>query len=579
MKLFKDLKLFKLIFPYAKAHPIPFIFSFLTMPLLTLTQAGQPLLIQKVVDNGIIPADKSSLLKYSLFFLTLVISEYFVKALQAIASNIFVQKMIHALRMDLSSHVLRQKASWHDHTLSGTLVSRATSDLDNLSEAIGTGLLSSLLDLVSLAGAMIAMWHLASPLAMMVFAMLPLCLWAVRYFSRKIKVHTDQSRKATASLSAWTQESLYGIQSLKSLNAESWAEARYNRFNTEFKRSQLRYVFHDAALFSVLEGFAAITLGIVLWKATSLSQAVTAGTLIAFVRLSSQVFDPLKALGQTMSMLQGVFTSLDRIKSILDLKQFIQGSLSFSNGELKVQDLSFRYATNQPEILRKINFELKTGQSLAIVGKTGSGKSSLTKILIRLYDNYTGSVKIAGQELSEIDPMILRKRIVTVPQDVAIFDGTIAFNISLGNPEISQEEIEKTFLKLGGIKILNKLPLGLNTALSEGGTTLSHGERQLIAFARALVVKPQIVILDEATASIDEDAEEIIQNAIAVILRDTTTIVIAHRLSTIENCQEILVLDSGMIVERGSHRELLDMKGYYYRQVMRHVEDHSTDFV
>lgn len=572
MKLLKDLKLFKLIWPYAKANPLPFAASFLTMPLLTLVQAGQPIFIQKIVDLGIIAKSEEGLLRYSFIFLGLIIAEYLCKFLQSFSSNIFVQKMIHALRLDFSSHVLSQKAAWHDKNLSGALVSRATSDLDNLSEAIGTGLLSSLLDLFSLAGAMLAMWHLAPNLAGLIFLMLPLCLVSVKFFSRKIKFHIDHSRRATAQVSAWTQESLYGVQSIKSLSAEPWAESRYNGFNREFKLSQMRYVFFDASLFSVLEGFSAMTLGLILWRATGKSDVITVGVLVAFVKLSSQVFDPLKQLGQTMSMLQGVFSSLERIKSILDVNQKIMGTQKTESDGIEVSNLSFSYGSDQKDVLSNLSFSISKGQSLALIGKTGSGKSSIAKVLIRLYDNYRGSIKMGGVELSTIDPVHLRQKIVSIPQDVAIFAGTLFFNISLGRSHVSSQLARDVFVRLGGQRVLSKLDDDMNSHLPEGGSNLSQGERQLVAFARALVLEPSLVILDEATAAIDEDSEEVIQNAIDVLLKYTTTIIIAHRLSTIEHCDQILVLDQGKMVEIGTHTSLLAHQGAYFRQLTRHLE-------
>jgi ABC-type multidrug transport system fused ATPase/permease subunit len=335
----------------------------------------------------------------------------------------------------------------------------------------------------------------------------------------------------------------------------------------------MRYVFFDASLFSVLEGFSAITLGIILWQATGQSEVITVGVLVAFVKLSSQVFDPLKQLGQTMSMLQGVFSSLERIKSILDVNQNVVGHQTPEGDGVEIKGLSFSYGVDQKDVLHDLSFSIIKGQSLALIGRTGSGKSSIAKVLIRLYDNYMGSIKIGGIELSSIDPSFLRQKIVSIPQDVAIFDGTLFFNISLGRNQVNPEKAKEVFLRLGGERVLNKLGNDMDSHLPEGGSNLSQGERQLIAFARALVLDPSLVILDEATAAIDQESEEVIQKAIDVLLKFTTTIIIAHRLSTIEHCDQILVLDQGRIVEIGTHSTLLAKKGAYFNQLSRHMGD------
>lgn len=346
----------------------------------------------------------------------------------------------------------------------------------------------------------------------------------------------------------------------------------------------MKSVTSDALLFAILDGVSSITTGIVLWLAVTRlagGDNLTVGVMVAFIQYVQNLFDPLKQLGNKIAMLQGAFTSLERIFKILDKKEFIQGATqaNLNKGSIHFNNVFFRYDKNDtksPTVLKDVSFDLPTGKSLALVGATGSGKSTVIKLLTKLYDGYEGHILIDDQELQEIEEHSLREHIAIVPQDIVLFEGSILFNITLGHESISRDDAIKAARLVGAESFINKLPNGYDTTLKEGGSNLSVGQRQLLAFARAIVKSPKIIVLDEATSSVDPKSEADIQRAITNILKGRTVIVIAHRLSTIRRCDEILVMKYGKIIERGSHERLLSEKGTYYQLHSSMIVDKSS---
>lgn len=557
------------LWPYLRTNKHLMIYSMFLIPIISLFQALIPLSLRHAVDEGITQHNHQALLMWSAGFGVLVLLEYLTRAGQSITTSYAVFRMIRDLRMTLVKHILGLKAAYHDKTLSGTLSTRATSDFDNLSESLNMGVLTLAVDIAVLVGILIGMFTLSSQLAMIALVVLPVVLVIVQWFSAALKTTMLKARVRIATLNGYTQECLYGHTTIKLLTGEPAATAHYQKLNKDYRDAQMGSVVVDALMFSVLDGIASVTLGLALWYVVSPAESRTllsAGILVAFVQYIQQLFDPLKNLGNKMAMLQGAFSSLDRIFGLLDQKDTIAGPVKLTKiaGPIVFSHVSFSYGPDKPQVLKDISFRLDSQQSLAIVGTTGSGKSTIIKLLSRLYDQYQGEITLDGYNLKELDPHSLRLHMSIVPQDIVLFDGTITFNISLGLPGVTQTDVENAARMVGAHEFISQLEGGYNHPIQERGANLSYGQKQLIAFARAMSRRPGLVILDEATSSIDPESEQMIQKATEAVLSRTTVIVIAHRLVTIEKCHQIMLLKSGSVVERGTHQELLELKKAYW---------------
>lgn len=548
------------------------------VPFVSLMQAALPLILKATIDHGVIPGDLNYLAGAGAFYLGAVFLEYAGRTGQTVTAASAVHRMVRAMRESVIGHVLGLSASYHDKSLSGSLVTRATSEFDNLSESLNQGVLTSVVDLAVLAGCMIGMLVLDWRLALTAFTMIPLLVYVVRWFSTGLRESMLAARKHIAALNAYTQECLYGASTIKLLTGQEDASRRFQSLNEIYRKAQMRSVILDAMMFAVLDGFSAMTTGLVLWLAirhlapagassdSLLHSGMSAGVLVAFVQYVQQMFEPLKQLGNKMAMLQGAFTSIDRIFGLLETRESVGGTdeHEFKNGHIRFDHAGFTYETRagQP-VLRDVSFDLPAGQSLALVGPTGSGKSTIVKLLAKLYDKYTGSITIDGVEVATTTPDCLRRQIAVVPQDIVLFDGTLRFNISLGRQGISDAAIERALNAVCAGDFISQLPGGLDFQVREQGANLSHGQRQLVVFARALAVDPVLLILDEATSSVDQESEARIQRAIEAMLHDRTVIVIAHRLSTVARCNQILVIKDGAVAERGNHDQLMAAQGIY----------------
>jgi ABC-type multidrug transport system fused ATPase/permease subunit len=571
--LYQDFKGLKKLWPYLREYKRLIFIAALLIPVISGLQMALPLIIKRTIDEGILKNNGTVLLYGASFYLLAVLGEYITRAGQSITTALAVHRMIRKMRANLVTQVMRLKASFHDQSLSGALVTRATSDFDNLSESLNMGVLTSVVDIAVLGGCVIGMFIMSWPMALCAILILPLVAWIVRGFSKGLKAAMLKTRKKIAALNAFTQECFYGHSTIKLLTAEAAAEKRYNQLNIEFRDAQMDSVILDSMMFSILDGIASITVGLVLWLGiTQLLdiQLVTAGVMVAFVQYIQQLFEPLKNLGNKMAMLQGAFTSIDRVFGVLDLKDWVGGHVPSPKikGSVRFEHVSFSYdksRANAPKILHDVSFDLQPGKSLALVGATGSGKSTIVKLLSKLYDQYSGHIFIDDLDLATIEPDSLRKQIAIVPQDIVLFDGTVAFNIGLGDPTVTRESIEAAARDVGADGFIRRLSGGYEHHVKERGANLSHGQRQLLAFARALARSPSLVILDEATSSVDPESEAVVQAAIARLLKGRSVIVIAHRLSTIRQCDKILVIEKGRVIESGKHDELKALGATYAR--------------
>lgn len=566
-----DFKQFKKAWPFIRSERWLIAAAAAMIPAISLIGMSIPLILKRTIDEGITPHNVQLLAWGAGIYLALVIADYVVRATQTMTSAIAVHRMIRGMRYYLMNHVLSLSARYHDRNMSGALVTRATGDFDNLSESLNMGVLTAIVDIFVLLGAVVGIVLLDWRLALVSLVILPIVWWVVARFSIALKKAMIKSRAAAADLNAYNQECLYNVPTIKVLTAEGAASRHFQKLTIQFRDAQMDSVVLDALMFSVLDGIASITIGVVLWFAvTHIGQnsTLTAGLMVAFVAYLQNLFEPLKNLGNKMAMLQGAFASFSRIFDVIDTKEFVEGHEKISQvaGHIEFRNVSFRYSSNPQDslILRHINFDLPAGQSMALVGATGSGKSTLVKLICKLYDNYQGSILFDGKELSHVDGPSLRAHMAIVPQDIVLFEGSVRFNISLGMDMVSDQDVEDAARAVGAEEFIRQLPGGYDFIIKEQGANLSHGQCQLIAFARALARKPRLLVLDEATSSIDPSSEAIIQKAIASMLKGRTVIVIAHRLSTVQQCDQILVIKNGEIAESGNHQSLLARKGDYF---------------
>jgi ATP-binding cassette subfamily B multidrug efflux pump len=542
------------------------------IPFIALIEVFIPITVRRSIDEGVAQSDWHMLMLLSGLYLGLVVLQYAVRSAQSLAAAFSVYRMLRKLRMKLMQHVLRLRCSYHDRSLSGGLVTRATSDFDNLSESLNTGILTSVIDFAVLIGSFAGLLYLNWVLALSALFILPVVLLIVNFFSKSLKVAMLRARSKVAELNAYVQECLYGNAAIKLLNAGTEVQTKHDRLVNEYRRAQLSSIFLDATMFSIIDGLTSITIGLLLYVAitsSGLPVTISAGVMVAFVQYIQQMFEPIKQLSNKIAMLQGAFTSMDRIFGILETREFVAGDFKpeLSEGRVEFRNVSFAYQSQDQRasepILENLSFVIEAHQSVALVGPTGSGKSTVLKLLTKLYDGWGGTITIDGHNTASMDDRWLRSQIAMVPQDIVLFDGSIAFNIGLGLKDISRADIRAAAERIGANRFIEELPGNYDFQVREQGSNLSHGMRQLIAFSRALVKRPKIIILDEATASVDPESEEIIQQGIASLIEGQTVIIVAHRLSTIENCDRIFVFGRGRLVESGSHRDLLQSGGAY----------------
>lgn len=571
----------KKLWPFLRPNKVYVFIAAALIPIVSLLQMSLPLVIRSIIDDGIAVKDFKFIAFGSMIFLGVVISEYAARALQSISSATAIHRMIMLLRSKLVDHILHLSCRFHDRTLSGRLVTRATSDFDNLSESLNLGVLTSLIDMAVLVGSFTGLFILDWRLALAALVLIPVVGYIVYNFSKALKKAMMAARARLSVLNGFTQECLQSTASIKLLTAEKELQTRHREMTISYRDKQMRSVMLDASMFAVIDGMASITIGLLLWMAiTQLNGAseITAGIMVAFVQYIQQVFEPLKNLGNKVAMLQGAFTAIDRVFGILDTDDFVKGDTKapILKGEIVFDRVSFAYdehADESSKILKDISFKLNIGTSLAIIGPTGSGKSTIIKLVSKLYDGYKGRILMDGVPLKDLEPTSVREQIAIVPQDIVIFEGSVSYNISLDLEGVSETDIIEAAKTVGAHQFIQSLPGGYEFQMTEGGTNLSHGQKQLITFARALARKPALVILDEATSSVDPESERIIQSGIEKMLQNQSVVVIAHRLSTIKNCDQIMVIKQGRVAEIGNHATLLAQEGIYSNLLDNRIKD------
>ena len=567
----------------------PYRGTFIGLIVLTVATAVlgtvRPALIQRMVDVDITNNDWAGLNRSTLWLLGLLLVHTLVSYLQTYYGGWLGQYIVRDIRADLYRHLLSLKLSFFDRTPIGVLVTRNISDVETLADVFSEGLAAMVGDLLQIVFLMIFMFWTNWQLALISLSVIPPLLFSTYVFKEKVKGSFQEVRNAVAKLNSFVQEHLTGMNVVQIFNNEEREYRKFEAINQEHTKANIKSVLYYSIYFPVAEVLGAIGVGLLVWYAAQgqVAGVISKGELIAFIMYNALFFRPIRQIADRFNTLQLGLVSTERLLKLLDNEDLVATSgtkdVPQLQGEVEFDNVWFAY--NEPEwVLKDISFHVKPGQTVAFVGATGAGKTSIINLLSRFYDIQQGHILVDGQDLREYDLSQLRRQIGVVLQDVFLFAGSIRDNITLGNREIKDAKIWEAAALVGAERFIGRLPSGLDYPVMERGATLSVGQRQLISFVRALVYEPRIIVLDEATSSVDSETEEMIQHAIDKLMEGRTSLVIAHRLSTIQKADRIIVLDRGEIKETGTHDELLRLGGYYaqlYRMQYASSEQLATN--
>jgi ATP-binding cassette, subfamily B, multidrug efflux pump len=550
----------------------PYRFRFWFLVFLILCMAGispvVPLLIRYTLDNYLGLTFQSDLLRMLGWMLGALFLQTGLQFSTSYLAGYLGQTVIRDIRIQLYEKIVNLRLAFFDATPIGRLVTRTVSDIETLNDVFSEGLASIAGDLLQLFLILAVMFYANWRLTLIIIATVPFMVFSTYVFKEYIKKSFNEVRTAVANLNSFVQEHISGMLIVQMFHAEKQELAKFNRINEEHRDANIRGIFAYSVFFPVADVIAAIGTGLVVWAASTyiVKEEMGVGTLTAFIMFINLFYRPIRMLADRFNTLQMGIVSTERILTLLDSTDYIQnnGTIQADHIEGKIEFSDVTFAYQEPEwVVRKVSLTVEAGKTCAIVGATGAGKSSIIGLLGRLYDCQSGEIKIDSVPLTSYEIGSLRKNIAVVLQDVFLFSSSIAYNIHLGDQSITQEKMVEAAMAVGVHDFILSLPGGYDYEVKERGATLSVGQRQLISFVRALVHNPKIIVLDEATSSVDSDTELLIQQAISTLMKGRTAVVIAHRLSTIRNSDQILVLDKGEIKERGTQEELMAIDGLY----------------
>lgn len=563
-----DMGLFVRVMRYVNPYKTLFVFTgFLVLLSAALTPL-RPWLIQYTLDQSIIIPNEDLLRLMTIAIVGLLILEAVVQFSQTYLANWLGQSVIRDLRIDTYRKISNFKLKYFDQTPIGTLVTRAVSDIETISNIFSEGVLTILGEIIKLIVVIAFMFYIDWRLTIICLIPIPLLLWATNIFKNYIKLAFQDVRNEVAKLNAFVQEHITGMFIVQIFNREKQEMDKFKTINARHRDAHLRTVFANAIFFPVVEVLSALSIALLIWWGSGevIKSTVTYGNLVAFLLYIYMLFRPIRQLADRFNTLQMGMVASERVFRVLDTEAQIEGTGKDLRPEIQ-GNISFKniwFAYNEEDwVLNNVSFDVKKGQKVAFVGATGAGKSSIINILSRFYEYNKGEIKIDGHELRDFDPAYLSRQVGVVLQDVFLFSDSIYNNITLNNPEISLEEVKEAAEKVGAQRFIDRLPDGYNYDVKERGGMLSVGQRQLLAFIRAYIYNPSILVLDEATSSVDTETEQMINEAIEFITKNRTSIIIAHRLATVQHADVIMVLEKGEIIETGSHQELLRKDGHY----------------
>lgn len=565
-----DFGLLRRVFSFARPYKRQFYISLFLAIALAAISPFRVYLIQPSIDRYIASRQASLLLQITIWQLVLLLAETGFRFYFSFLTSWLGQSVIKDLRVAVYNKIIRLNLRFFDKTPIGTLTTRTINDVEAINDIFSEGIISIFADLLMIVSILAVMFVIDWRLTLISLSPFPVLLIATYWFKESVNKSFHRVRNAVANLNAFVQEHITGMFVVQAFAAEKKEFEKFKLINRDHRKANIDAIFAYSIFFPVVEIILAISLGLMVWWGANkvIQQEVTQGTMITFIMFLNMLFRPLRVLADKFNTLQMGMVASDRVFRILDSDEYLPDQGHYRpvrmKGEILFDHVWFAYKDEQ-YVLRDIHFQVKPGQTLAIVGHTGSGKTTLISILNRLYEIQKGRILIDGVDIRSYELSALRSKIGVVLQDVFLFSGSIYENITLRNPAISREQVEQAARLIGMHDFILQLPGGYDYNVMERGSTLSLGQRQLISFIRALLYDPSILILDEATSSVDTESELLIQQAIDKLIAGRTAIVIAHRLSTIRKAHQIVVLDKGELKEVGTHEQLLEQQGFYFK--------------
>lgn len=572
-----NFKLFVRLIGYVKPYRFNFAFVSFAAILISFLSIANQYLLKIAVDDYITLKNLPGLVSIITIMVGVLVFQVLFQFLFVYFTNLLGQKVVFDIRTTLFSKIISFKISYYNKSSIGRLVTRTVSDMETIASIFSQGLFMILADLILMFSVLTVMIILSLKLSLIIFLILPFIMAATRLFQIAMKVAFNHVRNEVANLNSFVQERLSGMKEIQIFNRQKIELENFKSINERHKVAWLKTVWYNSIFFPISELSTSITIGLIVWYAgfnnVVLENSISLGTIFLFIQLSQMLFRPLRQIADKFNTLQMGMVAANRVFNILDTNEFIKDSkksiFKSIDGKIIFNNVFFSYTKNNP-ILKNISFEIKKGEKVAIVGPTGSGKSTIIKLILRFYEINHGEIKIDDNSLNQFSLKKLRSQISLVSQDIFLFADSIYNNISLFNKNISKKDVENAAKEIGILEFINKLPDGFNYNVKERGVMLSEGQRQLISFLRAYVSNPKILILDEATSSIDSKTEQLIQFATNKIIDGKTSIIIAHRLSTILNSDKIIYIENGEIKEHGSHDELIKIEKGLYRKLFEY---------
>ena len=572
-----NFKLFTRLVRYVKPYKVNFLFVSFAAVLISFFSIFNQYLLKIAVDDFITPKDYEGLVTIISIMLGILLFQVTFQFLFVFFTNLLGQKVVFDIRTKLFSKIISFKMSYYNKSSVGRLVTRTVNDMETIASIFSQGLFMIVADLILMFSVLSVMLILSLKLSLIIFLVLPFILVATRLFQMAMKVAFNQVRNEVANLNSFVQERLSGIKEIQIFNRQLIEYNNFKKINERHKQAWLKTVWYNSIFFPISEISTSITVGLVVWYAgfnnIAVENSISLGTIFLFIQLSQMLFRPLRQIADKFNTLQMGMVAANRVFKILDTEEFVNdfGKIKSKSikGNILFDKVNFGYDKDNI-IIKNLSLKIKKGERIAIVGPTGSGKSTIIKLILRFFELNSGKISIDDVNIKDYSLKNLRSQISLVSQDIFLFADSIYNNISLFNKEISDKDVESAAKEIGILDFINNLPGGFNYNVKERGVKLSEGQRQLISFLRAYVSNPKILILDEATSSIDSRTEQLIQYATNKIIEGKTSIIIAHRLSTILNADKILYLDNGMIKEFGSHKELIKIDNGFYKKLFEY---------